>query len=499
MTRDKRKKRKDHAGKKAVVKSQKASKQASKAERKDARLNARDSEDEEDIELLLKQFEEQDRKANVVSEETAAPPPSPRANASFVASPLSNTVCYLFGGEHYNGSKLRVFNDLYKYRMDKKDWRKITCALTPGPRSGHQTVALTNGKLVLFGGEYASATQNQFHHWKDCWIFDLKENKWEKLDIATPAARSGHRMTVWKNFVVLFGGFYDNYKTTKYYDDLWLFDTTAYTWTKVETPSTSSKPSARSGFQFFTHNDTCYVYGGYCKKQLEGEREKGVVYSDMWALQMSTDPTALKWERVKKAGAAPPPRAGCAISVHKNRAVLFGGVEDEDEDEDKGGGAGDDASVCQNDMYNFALETKKWFPYAVKKPKTNEPEPATLPATPTGKTKATEPQFDPNLPHPRYNAMLAVQKNTLLMYGGLFERRKEEHTLDDLWSFNLDKQGPWECLQRGAWERATATAAATATGTVEHLPATEATAAAPLADSESDSDSESSDSGSESN
>lgn len=213
-----------------------------------------------------------------------------------------------------------------RYRIDKKEWRKISSANSPGPRSGHQTVALSSGKLFVFGGEYTSPSSSQFHHWKDCWMFDLKENKWDKLDIPTPPARSGHRMTVWKDFIVLFGGFYDNYKTTKYYDDLWIFDTNEYKWEKVELSAFLSKPSARSGFQLFTHEDTIYLYGGYCKKHVEGERDKGVVYSDMWALHMSTDITALRWERIKKTGTPPPPRAGCTFTVHKKRAILFGGV-----------------------------------------------------------------------------------------------------------------------------------------------------------------------------
>ncbi|KAJ3156759.1 hypothetical protein HDU86_003525 [Geranomyces michiganensis] len=461
MARDKRKKRKDHAVKKAASTSKKANKQASKAMRKDARLNAGSSDEEEDIELLIKQFNEVDRKNALATEETpCTAPPSPRANASWVASPLDNTTCYLFGGECFNGSKLRVFGDLFKYRIDKKAWSKITCAVAPGPRSGHQTVALPSGSLLTFGGEFATASQNQFHHYKDCWMFNIKEARWTQLEGPTPSARSGHRMAGWNKFFVLYGGFFDNGRTVKYHDDLWIFDTTTYAWTKVDVPAGSSKPSARSGFQFFTSGDKIYLYGGYAKKVASdneatlnkanaggGDREKGIVYSDMWALTMSTDFAQLKWEKLKKSGTAiPPSRAGCSIAVHKNRAILFGGVEDDE--------AGSDSSMCWNDMRSFAIDSRKWFPFVVKKAKSNEGEGGDSVAAATdGVAEATGPVFDSSVPHPRYNAMLAVQKNQLVLFGGLFEQGKNEFTLNDLWTLNLDKNGPWECVQRGAWDR----------------------------------------------
>jgi hypothetical protein len=40
---------------------------------------------------------------------------------------------------------------------------------------------------------------------------DLKTNQWEELPQQkdTPSARSGHRMVVYRNFLLLFGGFYE--------------------------------------------------------------------------------------------------------------------------------------------------------------------------------------------------------------------------------------------------------------------------------------------------
>ena len=82
-----------------------------------------------------------------------------------------------------------------------------------------------------------------------------------------------------------------------------------------------------------------------------------------------------------------------------------------------------------------------------------------------------EPETDPDdpllsTPMPRYNAMLAVLRNTLYMYvfvksyciksrakfitsyGGIFERGSREFTLDDFYSLALDKMDRYVCLKK---------------------------------------------------
>jgi hypothetical protein len=91
----------------------------------------------------------------------------------------------------------------------------------------------------------------------------------------------------------------------------------------------------------------------------------------------------------------------------------------------------------------------------------------------TQKTTATELRTEPDpddplltTPMPRYNAMLAVLRNTLYMhvfimshsdtlranslasYGGIFERGSREYTLDDFYSLALDKMERYVCLKK---------------------------------------------------
>lgn len=106
----------------------------------------------------------------------------------------------------------RNSNDTFRYSPDKNEWRLYTCPTAPPPRSAHAVVPLAKegGQLWLFGGEYSSSNQSNFLHYRDLWCFSVKDHSWQKIDVSKgPSARSGHRMAVWKGYIVLFGGFQD--------------------------------------------------------------------------------------------------------------------------------------------------------------------------------------------------------------------------------------------------------------------------------------------------
>lgn len=49
-----------------------------------------------------------------------------------------------------------------------------------------------------------------------------------------PSARSGHRMVHSKKQLIVFGGFYDNLRACKYFNDVYAFDLETYVWRKIE-------------------------------------------------------------------------------------------------------------------------------------------------------------------------------------------------------------------------------------------------------------------------
>lgn len=218
--------------------------------------------------------------------------------------------------------------------------------------------------------------------------------------------------------------------------------------------------------------------GGYCKEYTKGKRPIGVMLDDTWFLRMSletsqspssstvsSDSLGLKWERRKKPSFAPHIRSGCTMGLWsaKGIGVLFGGVTDEDRDEESL------ESVFWNDLYGYQLVGNgRWQSMVLKKPKkVGKGGKRKAAAVQQGESEfsdgddAVKPQEaknteDPDVnpddpiltaPIPRYNAMLAVLRNTLYIYGGIFERGSREYTLDDFYSIQLDKLERYTCLK----------------------------------------------------
>jgi len=170
-------------------------------------------------------------------------------------------------------------------------------------------------------------------------------------------------------------------------------------------------------------------------------------------------PITLKWEKRKRPSTAfsPPLRSGCTMTLWgtRNLGIMFGGVTDEDTGEETM------ESVFWNDLYAYQLGNAKgrWSSLLLRKPKQKSGgEKIKAPA----KNKpyfdegevvdSTEPSADLNdpsltIPIPRYNAMLAVLRNILYIYGGIFERGSKEYTLDDYYALQLDKMDRFVCLK----------------------------------------------------
>lgn len=98
-----------------------------------------------------------------------------------------------------------------------------------------------------------------------------------------PSARSGHRMAHVKRQLFIFGGFHDNLRDYKYYNDLHIFDLTNYQWSKLVI--SGNVPAPRSGCVLLpTAQNTIAVWGGYSKERIKKDVDKGHVHTDMFVL-----------------------------------------------------------------------------------------------------------------------------------------------------------------------------------------------------------------------
>lgn len=452
---------------------EKQKKNSSKADIKNKKQAKKlgEDEDDQDIDAILEQYAKDQEAFQAVTIEVCSRP-SKRMNPTLVANP-SRRELLLFGGESTEGSTSRFYNDLYTYAIDNRTWRKVSSKNSPLPRSSHAMCAHPSGVVLLFGGEFSSPKQSTFYHYGDTWILDGDEKDWTKIDQRNgPSARSGHRLTCWKNYIIMHGGFRDLGTRTSYLNDVWLFDVSTYKWVQVEFPPNHPIPDARSGHSLIPCADGAVLYGGYCKVQVKKSQQKGKVLTDSWVLKMKLDPKAIRFERRKKQGFVPSPRVGCSLVYHKNRGILFGGVYDFEESEE------DMDSEFYNNLYSYHIDNNRWYNLALKpqrkkqvqvKEKTrdedleeilnqilakanlndDDSEEAAKEVSDIDRLKMQEEEEEADeaaplpvvtqLPHPRFNATVCVAEDTLYIFGGIFERRDREFNLDSFYSIDLGK------------------------------------------------------------
>ncbi|OAX79546.1 hypothetical protein ACJ72_06133 [Emergomyces africanus] len=487
----------------AEQKARVAAKQSKKAAQKEKKVKARgeaDDSDVEDVDLdaVLAAYAEEQAKFLKVTEVSCGPP-SPRSSSTVIASSTGRNELFVFGGEHFDGKFATFYNNLYVYQVDKHEWREVTSPNSPLPRSGHAWCRGGNtGAIYLFGGEFSSPKQGTFYHYNDFWHLDPSTREWSRIEVKGkgPSARSGHRMTYFKNYIILFGGFQDTSQQTKYLQDLWIYDCLKYTWHNVILPPASQKPDARSSFSFLPHEFGAVLYGGYSRvkantavsKQQKGGAQrmvlKPVVHQDTWFLRITPPPSdapataipTIRWERRKKPANPPNPvRAGATMAFHKGRGIMFGGVHDVEATEE-----GIESEFFDT-LYAWNTDRNRFFQMSLRRPRAaGKKQQAAMQAAKRNRGKADEEELMRNLalleakvnsteiesqpmdiyspekededieekrsltirfemPHRRFNSQLAVLDDTLFIFGGTFERGDQEFTFNDMYSIDLVK------------------------------------------------------------
>mgnify|MGYP004707070243 FL=1 len=467
------KKSKEAKKARTAEKQKKNTQKAETKQKKQAKKFGEDDDDEDIDELLERLAKEQEELEAVHIEVTEHP--LKRLDLSMVSNPIAGKKeLILFGGEaadrvtgrsHFN-------NDVYTYSVDNDIWRKISSKNAPLPRSGHSMCAHPSGIILMFGGEFSSPKQSTFYHYGDTWILDADTKEWTKIDQRKggPSARSGHRMAVWKNFIVMHGGFRDLGSLTTYLSDLWVFDITTYKWTAVEFPPNHPIPDPRSGHSLIPYADGVVLYGGYTMTKARKGVQKGKVLTDCWLLKMKPDPQGSRFERRKKQGAQPSARTGCPLVFHKNRGILFGGVYDYEESEEQLD------SDFFNLLYLYQIESNRWHNLALRARKKkrevvkeknrdedleellnlilakanlkdedqneediSQIERLKLQEQAEEQEEAKEFPVMNQYPHPRSNAATGGVDDTLYIFGGRFERGEQEFNLDSMYAIALSK------------------------------------------------------------
>ncbi|SIO73651.1 Galactose oxidase central domain [Babesia microti strain RI] len=355
-----------------------------------------------------------DRYTKLLDSITPSETPSPRNNATLTL--INNNELFLFGGEYCNGNIFNLYNDSYIYDLNVNKWSLIKCNNKPKPRCSHQIVKY-NDVLFMFGGEFA--TKNEYFHYNDLWTFTLTNKTW--IEIKTngtiPSGRSGHKMGIWNDNIILFGGFYDTNYECKYHNDLYLYNIKSNTWSKLE--SINPGPIPRSASIFSIKDNILFIYGGYSKIN-----DIGIAHSDTWTTDlqhMATNGNKIVWEKRKLSGE--PPRAEICYGNCVNDGVvyLFGGIRDINDDMD---------SIFYNDLFTINPQNRKW----INLYRTAQPE--SLDSLKFNDKTS-------NFPIERANSLLAYSNNVLYVYGGIREFKKTDVILSDMWKYENNN---WTCL-----------------------------------------------------
>lgn len=453
----------------------------SKSKKLDAKIGA-DDEDDMDLDQVLAEMSQKQEEFERVDIKVTGRP-SKRQNGTMIANPTNRRELLLFGGENLTKEgSVQFYNDLYVYNTHTDTWRIVKSANAPLPRSSHAMCAHPSGVIVMHGGEFSSPKQSTFHHYGDTWILDGETKEWTKIETKNntivPQSRSGHRMCVWKNYVLLHGGFRDLSQSTSYLGDLWAFDISDYKWHKIEIPPTLAVPDPRSGHSLLPTTEGAALYGGYTKVKAGKGQQKGKVLQDSWMLHMKTDLKNIKWERRKKGAFAPSPRTGCQLVPHRvgtGRGVMFGGVYDTEETEESLN------STFFNTFYSYNAEANRWYYLRVRNHKQqNQAQQVKQSASDTtgedlernlseilkkleinmdemkadekeddGAVKETDAEeeeastkeypFINSPPHPRFNSTMCVSGDTLYVYGGTWEDGDREYQFDSFYALDLGK------------------------------------------------------------
>ncbi len=235
----------------------------------------------------------------------------------FFTSDDTNQRILLFGG-WLGTNKSTAMNDLYQLTYPSAaspgmQWTQLTQTNPPQPRYGiGSAIDAPRNRLLLFGG----ANQVNFTS-NDLWAMDLTTRVWTQLTPigGPPPARNNYAIVydAPRQRMIIHGG---SQTASTSYNDTWVYDCVANTWTQVATGT--PKPAARAGHW--------YTDDAARGRMLVGSGSNGsTFYNDTWALDYGT----LTWSQVNTTGTFSPgwqSVSGVKDLVH-DRVVIFGGFQ----------------------------------------------------------------------------------------------------------------------------------------------------------------------------
>ena len=175
--------------------------------------------------------------------------PTARFNSELAA--LSDGRVVMFGGRDNSGVYL---GDTWIFDSSTGEWSELSISSAPSARDAHQLVALDGDIVLLYGGK------DNLDEMEDTWTLDVAAGSWTQLTTTSPGARFRHHMVSLGEAALMVAGRPTTSASTEV-NDTWIFDTVSNSW-RDRSPVTS--PGATSAAAMaFDGDDTVILYGGF--------------------------------------------------------------------------------------------------------------------------------------------------------------------------------------------------------------------------------------------
>ena len=151
-------------------------------------------------------------------------------------------------------------------------WYRVVCNISPKGRNCH-TASMVGDKMMVFGGFGGSK-------WFDeLWVFDTHLIEWSRPEVraagqGSPAARYAHSAVSFRGLLFIFGGYGGN---DEWLDDLWVLDTqairvrdqkkAAMAWFRPQT--TGFSPTPRAAHTANVVGQKLFIFGAVASALLE--------------------------------------------------------------------------------------------------------------------------------------------------------------------------------------------------------------------------------------
>jgi len=254
----------------------------------------------------------------VVPHASATESPSPRHGARMIYDPVNQRVL-LFGGAKYE-NRYTFYSDMWAFDTASGTWARVEAPTGPQGRFNHNMVYDPDRhQIILFGGFSGSDRIG------DTWTYDIAGNTWTRINASPsppPRSDSGFVYDEAHGVAVLFGGYgLDDH----HYDDTWVLDPEARTWTQMSPPN--SPPTMYGCMMIYDRaNQAALLHGGHwvsnTQSSVHGYISNVWVYSlddDTWTeIQTTSKPSGRYWHMM-------------AYDTSQGESLIYGGYAGTDD------------------------------------------------------------------------------------------------------------------------------------------------------------------------